>query len=116
MFIDSAYNPNMVNFQSRSVIINGKKLTPLSEYKGPVLKLTKAEEKKVAELREKLTDAEVKYFKLAGIYSHNIEAMNKRDYKDNLFFDLRIRIENLKNEIEEIKQQRYKKQLEKAAC
>lgn len=116
MLINSAYNPNMVNFQSKYVMINGKKYIPISEHKGPVLKLTKAEEKKVVELREQIADAEIKYFKLAGIYAHNINAMNKRDYKDNVFCNLRFLIENLKNEIKEIQQQRYEKQLAKAAA
>lgn len=114
MFINSVQNFTP-SFQSNSIIINGKKYIPLSEYKGPKLKLTSKEQSKINVLRQNITNLELEHLKLAESYQNNEDLMFKRDCQDNAFLILRSKIETLKNEIKKITTNRYKIQLEKMA-
>lgn len=110
------YQSNQM-FQAKSdakyVIVNGKKLIPISEYKGPVLKLTKADCKAIEKLQEKIENIEMEHLKIISLLSDKQLSNNTRDYYSDVCIELESQIKTLRDEIEKIKLDRHKKQLAK---
>ena len=95
--------------------MKGKKLIPLSEYKKPLLKLTKADNVKIEQLQACKTEILVEQYKISNYVSlrPKMSIDLKRYYQDKLN-DLYMEIEDINNEIRAIKEARYQKQLKKA--
>ena len=99
--------------QAKAIYIKGQKLIPRAEYKGPILKLTEGDKKKIANLRNEIANLELEHLSLAEYYYNNLEAMHRRDNYDNAFFNIKNQIEALKSEIEEIHKARLQEQIAK---
>ncbi len=100
-------------FQAKPIYLKGKKLIPRTEYKEPILKLTKNDEKKINLLQNEIANLELEHLSLAEYYSHNAAAILRRDNYDNAFFKIKAQIDSLKNEIEDIKYNRHQEQISK---
>jgi TolA-binding protein len=85
------------------------KLTPLNEYKGPILKLTKADKKEIAILQKEIIEAETKIYDLKKSFKENQYSKIQDWYAQSIGF-LEQRIVALKSNIKEIKVQRLKMQ------
>lgn len=81
---------------------NGK-LMPLSEYKGPILKLTKADKAKITKLQKELAISDIELAKLNDLYIKNLRVPKQRYYLESLIQKLEAKIEEIQNLIKEIK-------------
>lgn len=99
--------------QAKAIYVKGQRLIPRAEYKGPILKLTEGDKKKIANLRNEIANLELEHLSLAEYYYNNLEAMHRRDNYDNAFFNIKNQIETLKSEIEEIHKARLQEQIAK---
>lgn len=95
--------------QSINPNFNGK-LIPLNEYKGPILKLTKTDKAKIAQLQEKLNDADYELAKINDLYKKNYRNSSNRNYFEGIIGKLEATIDELKTAIKEIKINRIQKQ------
>lgn len=96
-----------ISFNSNKIIKNGQKLVPLSQFNGPVLKLTKKEINEIEKLRNAIADLELEKVRLDE-YFHSIAARNtKSDYFNVSFESLDYQISVLQNKINAIKKNRY---------
>ncbi len=88
-----------------------KGLKPISEYKGPILKLTAKEKSEIAIIESKISELEVELIKLDKSWK-NIKkpSDNQQDYYSDKFYSINTWIESLRKSIKEIKMQRLEKQ------
>lgn len=77
-----------------------QKLIPASEYKGPILKLTKNDKKKIDALNHKIGEFELELHKLEALLSRL-----KAYTKERLFYEWKI--DNISGYISDIKDQIY---------
>lgn len=101
-----------VNLNSQnqySVSMQAKKLVPLSEYKGVVLKLTAGDKKKIAEIQAYKASLETDLYKLLDFFRRK-----KISPDDSIRIDkLMAHIDSCDNDIAAIKRQRLDKQIAK---
>jgi hypothetical protein len=95
----------------KAIIVNGKRLIPRSQYKGPILELTKEEETEIKALRERLAEIAVKRLELEKYYRNSDVAINQRNYYDNAFMKLDWECDMLLDKIEKIQKNRHNHQL-----
>lgn len=101
MYINEISNP----------IFTAKKLVPLSEYKGPVLKLTKAEKAKISDLLEQRTQLSFDLDKVRKILEKNSKTITRQwQHLSIVDFKLHCEIERIDKLIKEIKTNRLNKQ------
>ena len=101
------------NVQTKEIIVNGKRLIPAVEYKGPVLKLTKADCKNIDELQKKIENFEFEHMKISSLLMNKNLSNNSRDYYSEVCLCIEYQINALRDEIKNIKLQRHQKQLAK---
>lgn len=92
------------------VIVNGKKLKPLSEYQGPVLKLTKKEKTEIAKLETQIAQLRCDLYDVEKKRGTGRIPWAKEDFFIKLKDDIYYKIEKLQNIITEIKTNRLNKQ------
>lgn len=97
--------------QPNSIYINGEVFVRKTGNE-PVLALTSKEKEKIANLYDKISNLELELYNLSKYYSFNLAAINRRDNRDNAFLKLKSQIESYKNQIYEIRKNRYQKQKE----
>ena len=110
MRINLLSNSTNPYFQAKSIIINGQKLIPKSEYNGPILKLTKNDMRKISNLRASIANLELERLRLEEYYDAKFIGINKRDFFTEAFENIDYQIDILKDKIELIKASRLKKQ------
>ena len=91
-----------------------KKLIPIAKYKGPLLKLTTKEEEQIAQLKKQLAYYECEYFALQHHLANKKIPLNMRDYYNDKYTTLQRNIDSICNEIQEIKANRHKIQMNKS--
>lgn len=91
----------------------GANLKPLSEYKGPILKLTKKEIAQIKILQDSATIHETEAYKLRNLYEHNKKNISLRNYYFYQLCEIETTLERLYNEIKNIKMKRLAIQKEK---
>ncbi len=111
----ASYSTFNANPKMSGVVVNGKKLIPLSEHKGPVLKLTAGDKKVIAALREKIAALEIELIKFKDFFSKHNFGVNSRSTIDNRIICMEAQIKSWNEDINNIKRQRYLKQQEKFA-
>ena len=95
------------------IFLNGRKLIPLGQHKGPILKLTKREKSEIAILEKELAEKIASACKFRSyIQNSNLSIDMKRNYYSKLW-DIEMDIDILKNKIREIKVNRYNHQKNK---
>ena len=102
-------NISPTGFQNFKASTPARKLVPLSEYKGPVLKLTEADKEKIAEIRDFIIKLEMEIFKLERY--HKFAKYTNKVY-DDIICTLKHGIEAASEEIREIKIARMQQQRE----
>ncbi len=80
-----------------------KGLVPVKNYKGPILKLTKAEQKLITDYQKAITQTECELYKLERAYQKKKISEKDSNYFNDVHYYLSGKIENLKNKIREIK-------------
>lgn len=100
-------------------------LKPLSEYKGPILKLTKADKEKIAKYEKQIAQLDIEMMKLnnyaesRGTGVNHVKNFTVEEYGSNYFtdqlFSLGAKIDSLKKMIKQIKMNRLEKQKAKLA-
>lgn len=102
-------NINQVSTNSfkAKIVVPPRKFVPLTEYKGPILKLTKSDINKIAELTETLTKLEIEYYDL-NKYIRFAKVIT-RGLQDKMYF-LENCIESLKLQIRDVKISRLNQQ------
>ena len=110
-------------------VMNGgttfRALKPLSEYKGPILKLTKADKEKIAKYEKQIAQLDIEMMKLndyaqsRGTGVNHVKNFTVEEYGSNYFadqlFSLDAKIDSLKKMIKQIKMNRLEKQKSKLA-
>ena len=110
-------------------VMNGgttfRALKPLSEYKGPILKLTKADKEKIAKYEKQIAQLDIEMMKLndyaqsRGTGVNHVKNFTVEEYGSNYFtdqlFSLSAKIDSLKKMIKQIKMNRLEKQNAKLA-
>lgn len=81
-------------------------LVPINDYKGPLLKLTASEEKKIAELQQSISNIECELYKLYQIFKRKDLSNSERYFYNNRIYSLELNKETLVEEIRQIKQTR----------
>ena len=81
---------------------DGRRLIPKSEYKGPILKLTTEDNRKISCLQNEIANYELQLIKILEILSGKMNA-RERDYYSGVAFNLESVIKGLKNDIRKIK-------------
>ncbi len=91
-----------------------KGLKPISEYKGPILKLTKKEKSQISIIESKISELEIELIKLDKTWK-NIKKPSdiQQDYYSYKIYSINNWIESLRKSIKEIKMKRLEKQKEK---
>ena len=108
MFINSVSPTSFTSKPaSKAIVVNGKKLVPLSKWEKPILKLTAEEEQKISSLRERIAEIALKRMNLEKYYGNNAVTIDRRDCYDNAFMKLDWECDMLLNQIEEIQKNRY---------
>lgn len=87
--------------------IQFKRMIPLKNYEGPVLKLTQAETKKVQALQESVNQTEIELYNLHKKYSGKRLPSAQFQFYSSTWDFLEYRIEMLKEMIREIKVNRF---------
>ena len=104
-----------INITSVGLNMNGRNLRPLSEYQGPILKLTTAEKSRIAKLEETISDLR---FEIHALEKKIIKP-RMRTMQENFYYGqiehLESWISSLKKEIKQIKINRFNKQKETLA-
>lgn len=88
-----------------------RNLKPLSDFNGPVLKLTKEDIKKIEILRRVLANYELQAFKIRSCMNPKNNERLRYYYNDQLVH-ISMKIEEVKKQIKYIKVERYRKQKE----
>lgn len=101
-------------FGAKINIIKGRKLIPASEFKGPILELTNADKKAIAELQKQKTNYEVEHYKLTSYITNQKISKSLKDYYYGILFDIETNIGSIERQIKEIKKARYQQQLQNA--
>lgn len=83
-------------------------LVPLKKYKGPLLKLTKAEETKIAALQANINDMEIELYQINKFIGGKKLTQAQTDYYYNKIDLINVRIRELKEKIREIKINSFK--------
>lgn len=83
------------------IAFNG--LVPLKKYKGPMLKLTQAEESKIADLRSNINDMEIELYQINKFLERKKLTQAQTDYYFNKIDIINTRIRELKQIIRRIK-------------
>lgn len=93
----------------KPISFQGRKLIPIKDYDGVILKLTKADKKKIEAVQENINiyDSEIELLKNM---SKKAETDSAFDYFYNKIWHLEQEIESAKNYIKEIKTNRLNKQ------
>lgn len=92
-----------------------RNLIPRSQYNGPVLKLTKADNKKIESLQKKKAGFELELESLKK-YAERIKITTQESMRLNhKIFDMERNIRIVEDMIKEIKQSRLSKQIKKLA-
>ncbi len=112
MLINNIYSlPNQIFQATNVVVVNGKRLIPRAEYKGPILKLTKADNQDIAKLQKQIENLEIEHIKIVSILSNKKFNGYEKDYYNDTCIKIEHQINTLKNQIEHIKSVRHQKQL-----
>ena len=100
-------------------------LKPLGEYKGPILKLTKADKEKIAKYEKQIAQLDIEIMKLnnyaqsRGTGVNHVKNFTVEEYDSDYFndqlFNLADNIDSLKKMIKQIKMNRLEKQKAKLA-
>ena len=95
-------------------------LKPLGEYKGPILKLTKADKEKIAKYEKQIAQLDIEIMKLNNYAQSRGTGVNHvknftveeygSDYFNDQLFNLADNIDSLKKMIKQIKMNRLEKQ------
>ena len=101
-----------INFCAKPIIVNGKKLVPLSEFQGPILKLTKADEKKIEILRAQLNALENDYGAILRYINVRRNINHMKNHYAKKLAEISKKKEAILSEIENVKIARYKKMTE----
>lgn len=103
-----------INLRSNNITFSAnRKLIPLSQYKGVILKLTRQDKEKIAIYEKKIAEFIIECVKLTNLlkkYAHH----PIYEYYDNQIFHLECCIQDLRAAIAKIKADRMKKQMAKA--
>ncbi len=83
------------------IAFNG--LVPLKKYKGPLLKLTKAEETKIAALQANINELEIELYNIDKFCSTRHLTYGQENYYFNKIDIINTHIRELKEEIRKIK-------------
>ena len=83
------------------IAFNG--LVPLKKYKGPMLKLTQAEESKIADLRSNINDMEIELYQINKFLEGKKLTQAQTDYYFNKIDIINTRMRELKQIIRRIK-------------
>lgn len=90
--------------------INFTGLIPLKDYKGPILKLTKSEMAKIADLQENINQLELDLYNIDSKYSEKKLLTQQLHYYSNKKLTIIGQINELKEIIKHIKLNRLNKQ------
>lgn len=86
-----------------------KRLIPLAQYKGPILKLTRNDKAKIAQYRKTISSLELDTYKLEALAKKSKSAKETSYFFDKIQRTL-FEIEKLREKIREIKIARFNKQ------
>lgn len=92
-----------------SVNMQGRNLKPISEYQGPILKLTSKEKTQIAQMEARIAEYELEIEKLNSL-SQKSHVISSIDYYNDKIGYLDYWIDKLRNEIRNIKISRLNKQ------
>ena len=98
-----------ISFSTPQTSFTAKKLIPLSQYKGPVLKLTKTDKEKIAVLENSIAALEIELYSISKYQRKKISEKQKF-LSDSAQMHLDARIRLLRQEIQDIKMNRLNKQ------
>lgn len=88
-----------------------QKLVPLSEHKGPILKLTEKDNEKIADIQKKIIEHDQEIYNCKKYFNNKRRmSYSERDYLHDRIESLEIAINNLLEEIRQIKISRFQKQ------
>ncbi len=96
--------------QNANSNVNFSGLVPKKSYKGPLLKLTETDKKKISALQENIVKMELELYDLSRIYDNKKLTTEKLDYIWGIEERLKARIESLRENINAIKINRIKMQ------
>lgn len=85
-------------------------LVPLSEYKGPILKLTKSDKAKIKELSNTKASLELDLYNIENILKEK-KLASELNWYNNLYDSILYKIEYLNEQIKQIKIDRKNQQL-----
>ena len=105
----------MQKIESISPIFNSRRLVPRSQYKGPILRLTKKEQCLISAMEKEINDCQADLVKINNLHQ-NAKTESQRYSYNAIWIDLTIRIDILKKNIKDIKQNRLKIQKERMAA
>lgn len=105
-----------INNYSNTTFQAGKKLVPISDYKGPILKLTKKEQAEIADLLSKRSQLSFDLDNVRKILKKNTKTITREwQHLSNVDFSLQSEIERIDRIIKEIKLNRLNIQKAKLA-
>lgn len=104
---------NITISPSTNANFKAKKLIPLKDYNGPVLKLTKSEKAKISVMQQQIMDADYELAKMYELFKQNIHNSGRCNFYESVVQRLQFQIERLKSEIQSIKSNRIQKQRKK---
>ncbi len=88
-------------------------LVPVKKYKGPILKLNKADKRNIANLEKEIAQTECDLYKLNKTYDRRKISESERNYFIDMEHTLYLKIKFLREEIRKIKINRFNIQKEK---
>lgn len=83
--------------------IQFKGLVPIKNYKGPILKLTEAEQTKIKAIQDNITQLEIELFNLQSFYKNKKFQTRELEYFIDKEYKIKDQIEEFKNIIRDIK-------------
>ena len=93
----------LLKCSSPQVSMLGRNLKPLSEYSGPILKLTASEKSQISKMESKIAEYELEIEKLARLNRGITRVSSEKAYYNNKMYYLTGWIDDLRNAIREIK-------------
>lgn len=101
----------ITNFETNPIIKKGKKLIPLAEFKGPILKLTTHDKQEIDLLENQLHELDLEYVTILRYVSTKRNINHLLDFYRGKLLDIKTSMSQIKKQIHNIKIARYQEQI-----